>query len=220
MRARRRPTIIHFDGYRMGAELNSPFKPGEHIPGLNVGGWQDAGDYDIQTPSNAWVVRDLVWGRELFGLDWDETSVDEAAHAVQIRKPDGVQDSLQQIRHGMLQLLAQYKVFGHAIVGIIVADAASNIPILAMPLADRPHDLRSEARANESKGDYSGKPDDRWAFTTDYPGQRSDRWRARWPAPAGRWRPRIRHWPAKPSRRPRPCGQQQRPGRRRQQRRR
>jgi hypothetical protein len=39
---------------------------------LNVGGFQDAGDYDIQTPQNSMVVRDLVWGRELFGLDWDD----------------------------------------------------------------------------------------------------------------------------------------------------
>ncbi|HUI56658.1 MAG TPA: hypothetical protein VLY04_16900 [Bryobacteraceae bacterium] len=34
----------HFDGYSMGPNLNSPFQPAEHIPGLNVGGWFDAGD--------------------------------------------------------------------------------------------------------------------------------------------------------------------------------
>ena len=163
------PNITHFDGYHMGSELDSPFKPGEHIPGLDVGGWQDAGDYDIQTPSNSAVVRDLVWGKELFGLDWDETSVDEAARHVQIRKPDGVQDSIQQIRHGTLQLLAQYKVFGHAIVGIVsptlkqythLGDAASQTD-------GRIYDPK--LGKNETKGDYSGKPDDRWAFTTDYP---------------------------------------------------
>jgi len=163
------PNIVHFDGYRMGAELDSPFKPGEHIPGLAVGGWQDAGDYDIQTPSNAFVVRDLAWAREIFGLDWDETSVDEAARSVQIRKPDGVQDSLQQIRHGTLQLLAQYEVFGHAIVGIVdptlqqythLGDAASQTDgkVYDPKLAE-----------TESKGDRSGNPDDRWAFTTDLP---------------------------------------------------
>ena len=119
------PDIVHFDGYKMGAKLDSPFKAGEHIPGLAVGGGQDAGDYDIQTPENASVVHDLVWARELFGLDWDETSIDEAARAVEIRKPDGIEDSLQQIRHDTLQLLAQYKVFGHAIVGIV--DPANNL---------------------------------------------------------------------------------------------
>jgi len=163
------PNHVHFDGYKMGPNLDSPFQPGEHIPGLNVGGWQDAGDYDIQTPDNAWVVLNLVWGRELFGLNWDETSIDEAAHAVEIRKPDGVNDALQQIRHGTLQLLAQYKVFGHAIVGIIdptlkqythLGDSGSQTDRMIYDPKLGP---------NESNGAYSGKPDDRWAFTSDVP---------------------------------------------------
>jgi len=163
------PNISHFDGYSMGPNLDSPFKPGEHIPGLNVGGWQDAGDYDIQTPDNAWVVANLVLGRELFGLNWDDDTIDEAAHAVEIRKPDGVPDALQQIRHGTLQLLAQYKVFGHAIVGIVeptlkqythLGDAGSQTDRLIYDPKLGP---------NEISGQYSGKPDDRWAFTSDVP---------------------------------------------------
>lgn len=163
------PNITHFDGYKMGANLDSPFKAGQHIPGLAVGGWQDAGDYDIQTPENAAVTRDLVWARELFGLDWDETSIDEAARKVEIRKPDGVEDAIQQIRHGTLQLLAQYKVFGHAIVGIVdpalrqyahLGDAGSQTD-------NRLYDAK--LGAEEVKGGASGTPDDRWAFTTDLP---------------------------------------------------
>ncbi|EGX99527.1 family 9 glycoside hydrolase [Nitrospirillum viridazoti Y2] len=163
------PNIHHFDGYKMGPHLDSPFKPGEHIPGLNVGGWQDAGDYDIQTSDNAWVVRDLVRARELFGMDWDEDTIDEAARQVEIRKPDGIPDVLQQIRHGTLQLLAQYKVFGHAIVGIIeptlkeythLGDAGSQTDRLIYDPKLGP---------NESNGTYSGVPDDRWAFTSDVP---------------------------------------------------
>jgi hypothetical protein len=168
--ARQAPAnLVHFDAYRTGADLDSPFKPGEHIPGLAVGGWQDAGDYDIQTPDNAWVVRNLVWTRELFRTDWDETSVDEAARQVQIRKPDGIEDALQQIRHGTLQLLAQYKVFGHAIDGIVdptlrqythLGDAGSQTDGRIYDPALGPHEVR---------GDRSGVPDDRWAFTTDQP---------------------------------------------------
>ena len=163
------PNHVHFDGYRMGPNLDSPFKPGEHIPGLAVGGFQDAGDYDIQTPQNAQVVRDLVWTRELFGLDWDETSVDEKAREVEIRKPDGAPDALQQVRHGVVQLLAQYKVFGHSIVGIIdpklrqyahLGDAGSQTDGKLYDAALGP---------NEVRGDHSGVPDDRWAFTTAYP---------------------------------------------------
>ena len=163
------PNIVHFDGYHMGPNLDSPFKPGEHIPGLAVGGWQDAGDYDIQTPSNSAVVQDLAWGRELFGLEWDETSVDEAARYVQIRKPDGVKDSLQQIRHGALQLLAQYDVFGHAIVGIIdpTLQQYTHLGDAASQTDGKVYD--PTLKANESKGDRSGQTDDRWAFTTDLP---------------------------------------------------
>lgn len=162
------PNTTHFDGYRMGPNLDSPFKPGEHIAGLTVGGWQDAGDYDIQTPQNAAVVRDLVWANELFGLDWDETTIDETTRWVEIRKPDGQQDVLQQIRHGTLQLLAQYKVFGHAIVGIIdptlkqythLGDAASQTD---GKIYDPALDQNAEA------GSRSGVIDDRWAFTTDF----------------------------------------------------
>jgi hypothetical protein len=163
------PNHVHFDGYRMGPDLDSPYKPGDHIPGLNVGGWQDAGDYDIQTPSNAFVVRDLVWANELFGLNWDETTIDEAAKFAEIRRPDGVPDSIQQIRHGTLQLLAQYRTFGHAIVGIIdptlrqythLGDAGSQTD-------GKFYDPK--LGSNESVDGRSGTPDDRWAFTTDLP---------------------------------------------------
>ncbi|MDR3526324.1 MAG: glycoside hydrolase family 9 protein [Rhizomicrobium sp.] len=163
------PNITHFDGYRMGPHLDSPFQAGDHVPGLNVGGWQDAGDYDIQTPENAEVVANLVLAREMFGLRWDETSIDEAAHAVEIRKPDGVDDALQQIRHGTLQLLAQYKVFGHAVVGIVdptlkqythLGDSGSQSDRLLYDPKLGPNDM-VDGR--------SGRPDDRWVFTTDVP---------------------------------------------------
>ena len=37
------------DGYRMANETNTKYKPYEHIPGLAVGAWYDAGDFDIQS---------------------------------------------------------------------------------------------------------------------------------------------------------------------------
>jgi endoglucanase len=163
------PSIVLFDGYHMGPNLDSPLKPGEHIPGLDVGGFQDAGDFDIQTPQNAEVVRGLVWARELFGINWDETTIDAAAHYAQIREPDGVQDSLQLIRHGVLQLLAQYRIFGHAVVGTVdptlkqythLGDAGSQTD-------GRIYD--SSLGPNDVIGNRSGKTDDRWTFTTDYP---------------------------------------------------
>ena len=165
--ARQAPVnYTHFDGYSMGASSDSPFATGDHIPGLNRGGWYDAGDYDIRTQTHARVIIDLAVAREAFGLAWDDTSVDEKSLLVQIHRPDGVPDVLQQVRHGVLQLLAQYDAFGHAIPGIIeptleeythLGDAASKTDgkIYAARLAP-----------TESDGLYSGVPDDRWAFTT------------------------------------------------------
>ena len=163
------PDSDHFDGYKMGPNLDSPFKPGEHIPGLAVGGWQDAGDFDIQTPDNAWVLSNLVQAREHFGLDWDEDTIDEAARSVEIRKPDGIPDVLEQIRHGTLQLLAQYKVFGHAIVGI-VAPTLKQYTHLGDPGSQTDRMIYDPKMGpDENDGIHSGVPDDRWAYTSDVP---------------------------------------------------
>jgi endoglucanase len=160
------PDHVHFDGYAMGPNLDSPFPAGAHIPGLNVGGWFDAGDFDIRTQSQAQVIMALSQARETFGLDWDETTVDEAARSVTIRKPDGVPDALQQVKHGTLQLMAQYKIFGHAIAGIIaptlqqythLGDAGSKTDRMVYDPAMTPL---------QNDGAHSGIPDDRWAFTT------------------------------------------------------
>ena len=169
--ARQAPAnITHFDGYSMGPNLDSPFQPGQHIAGLNVGGFQDAGDSDIQTPDNAWVVRNLAWGRELFGMDWDEDTIDEAAHAAEIRRPDGVPDVLQHIRHGVLQLLAQYDVFGHAVVGIVAPTLKlyTHLGDVGSETDGMIHDPK--LGANDGDGVHSGKTDDRWVFTSDVPG--------------------------------------------------
>jgi hypothetical protein len=61
----------------------------------------------------------LTLAREFFATDWDQTTVDEKSRYVQIHKPDGIPDVIQQIEHGVLALLAQYKVIGHAIPGIV-----------------------------------------------------------------------------------------------------
>ena len=91
--ARQAPSAYtHFDGYSMGPNSDSPFAAGEHIPGLNSGGWYDAGDYDIRTQTQTRVIMVLAMIREGFQVNWDETSVDEAARLVQIHRPDGVPD--------------------------------------------------------------------------------------------------------------------------------
>ena len=97
--ARQAPVnYTHFDGYKQGPTTDSPFSPGQHIPGLNVGGWFDAGDFDLRTQTQTRVISDLVLAREKFGVNSDDTPVDEAARYVQMRKPDGVPDVVHDFR--------------------------------------------------------------------------------------------------------------------------
>jgi hypothetical protein len=165
--ARQAPVnYTHFDGYAQGPTTDSPFQPGEHIPGLNVGGWYDAGDFDLRTQTHTLVITDLALAREKFGLDWDDTTVDEKARYVEMRKPDGIPDAIQQIEHGVLLLLAQYKVIGHAIPGIIdpTLEEYTHLGDAASKTDGRVYSEHMGPLEND--GIHSGVPDDRWAFTT------------------------------------------------------
>src|SRR5579875_659728 len=163
------PNTRHFDGYASGPNIDSPYKPGEHIPGLNVGGWYDAGDYDNIAFSQYSVIQDLSLAYKEFDLKWDELSVDWSARTVEMHRPDGIPDAVEQVKHGILQVLAQIKAVGHPFMGIIeptlrqythLGDGASNTDgrIYSDKLA-----------ANQISGEYSGKPDDRLAFTGKMP---------------------------------------------------
>src|SRR5208337_2571514 len=156
----------HFDGYSMGPTSDSPFATGEHIPGLNRGGWYDAGDYDLRTQTQASVITDLVIARETFHIDWDQTTIDEDSHLAQIHRPDGIPDVLQQIKHGVLGIVAQYRTIGHAIPGIIepTLEEYTHLGDAASKTDNRIYSSRLGRL--ETDGMYSGLPDDRWAFTT------------------------------------------------------
>jgi len=108
----------HWDGWRQGPTTGNKYKPYEHIPGLNVGGWFDAGDFDIQTPSQQSTVQNLVQLYETFHINRDETTIKEEERYAEIHLPDGKPDVLQQIEHGCLQLIGQVKAVGYAITGI------------------------------------------------------------------------------------------------------
>ncbi|WNO54028.1 glycoside hydrolase family 9 protein [Stakelama saccharophila] len=156
----------HLDLYAQGPTTDTDFAPGEHIPGLNVGGWFDAGDFDIRTQTQYGVVRSMVRAWERFAPKRDTTSVDERTRRVEMHVPDGAPDLLQQIRHGTLQLVAQFDAVGHAINGIVapdvgqythLGDAASKTDGYSYDPSLEPYDV---------KDGRSGTPDDRWAFTS------------------------------------------------------
>lgn len=159
----------HFDGYSMGDTTFTKFKPFERIPGLNIGGWYDAGDFDIQTGSHNAVVMDLVQIYETFSPDRDVTYVDQATQYVDIHRPDGKNDMLQQIEHGALALVAQIENVGHPVRGIIVGNLHQyhHLGDAATITDNLPYN--PDLKPYQTDGKSSGTLDDRWVFTTRSP---------------------------------------------------
>jgi hypothetical protein len=152
------------DSYRTYATTETRFRPNDHIPGLNRGGWHDAGDNDLAAGSQAQTTLFLALAGEAFGINVDQTTVEQDNLFVQLRKPDGIPDLQQQIEHGVLNLLSGYRTTGHSYAGIIetfegrsfLGDVASVSDQLIYDPSLKPDEIR---------GNRSGKDDDRWAVT-------------------------------------------------------
>jgi endoglucanase len=86
-----------------------------------------------------------------------------------MHRPDGVPDTVQQVKHGALLILAQFHNIGHAIRGTHEPDLRQYTQVGdgASKTDGRIYDPK--LGPNETKGDYSGKPDDRWIFSTNNP---------------------------------------------------
>jgi endoglucanase len=86
-----------------------------------------------------------------------------------MHRPDGVPDAVEQVKHGAVLILAQYHNIGHAIRGTHEPDLRqyTHLGDGASKTDGRIYDPK--LGLDEVKGDYSGRPDDRWIFTTDNP---------------------------------------------------
>ena len=149
------PAHNHVDGYDQQPGL-SPFAAGDQVPGVNVGGWHDAGDFDLRVESQAGESYILSLAYEAFHPEIDATAIDQQKHVCEIHQPDGRNDMLQQIENGALTVVAGYKALGRLYRGII----CNSLRQYAM-LGD------ASAMTNGIKGDG----DDRWIFTEDNPGR-------------------------------------------------
>ena len=165
------PESNHFDLHSQGATTDTKYKPYELIPGLNVGGFFDAGDFDIETGSNINVVQNFIRAWELFKPQRDETFVSQQQRYVDLHRPDGVPDILQFIEHGTLNLVAQAEQIGHMAQTLSnsvldnyhhLGDAASITDGLHYDPSLKPYEVSAD-------GKRSGTPDDMWAFTTRSP---------------------------------------------------
>jgi len=158
-----------FDGWNQATATDGKYKGGDHIPGMNVGGWYDAGDYDLEEPAQLNVIQSLALAYREFNLKYDELTVDETAREVEMHRPDGVPDTVEQVRHGALLILAQYHNIGHAIRGTHEPDLRQYTHLGDGASKTDGRIYNPTLGPNEVKGDYSGKPDDRWIFTSTNP---------------------------------------------------
>lgn len=156
------------DGYRMGNTTNTKYKPYEHIPGLAVGAWYDAGDFDIQSGTVIGLTTQLAEVWDVLRPERDETFIDQTTQFVDIHRPDGMPDIIQQVEHGALNLCAQIENIGFIAGGIVqgnmhqyhhLGDAAAITDGYIYDPKLAPYQVRDNK--------YSGTLDDRFAFTNN-----------------------------------------------------
>ena len=159
----------HFDGYDQGPNLLTTYKPGDHISGLNSGGWHDAGDYDLRVESQmgtVWLLSKMV---EEFGLNYDATTIDETKKEADIHQPDGQNDAIQQIEHGLLTVLGGYHALGRSYRGIIEPHLSQYTLLGDISTQTDGLDYDPSLKPGDKTATTSSIDDDRWVFTEDNP---------------------------------------------------
>ncbi|MDR2810558.1 MAG: glycoside hydrolase family 9 protein [Tannerellaceae bacterium] len=144
----------HIDGYVQGPSTLTKYKPGDVVPGINIGGWHDAGDFDLRVESQAGESYILALAYEAFQVKYDATSIDQIKRITEIHQPDGKADILQQIENGVLSVVGGYRALGRLYRGIICNDL-------------RQYVLLGDAGAMTDG--VTGNEDDRWVFTENNP---------------------------------------------------
>ena len=86
-----------------------------------------------------------------------------------MHRPDGVPDTVEQVKHGALLILAQFHNIGHSIRGTHEPDLRqyTHLGDAASKTDGRIYD--PTLGPNEVEGNTSGRPDDRWIFSTTNP---------------------------------------------------
>ena len=149
------PVGNHIDGYDQRPGLTKYAERAE-VPGVNVGGWHDAGDFDLRVESQAGEAYILTMAYEAFRPEIDVTAIDQVKHVTEIHQPDGKNDILQQIENGALTVVNGYISLGRLYRGIICNSL-------------RQYAMLGDAAAMTDN--IKGNEDDRWIFTEDNPGR-------------------------------------------------
>ncbi len=164
----------HFDGYKQGSSTLTKFKPLDQVPGLNRGGWHDAGDYDLRVESQAGEVWILSQAYELFKPEIDQTTVDQNEKLVEIHRPDGKNDILQQIEHGTISILAGYQILGRLYRGIIENNLRQYVHLGDAATMTDNRKYNPSLKNGVVTAHESGVLDDRLVFTEENPGRELD----------------------------------------------
>lgn len=166
------PNTNHFDLHWQGPTTDTKYKALELIPGLNIGGFFDAGDFDIETGSNINVVQNFVHTWEYFKPLRDQTFIDQKQRYVDLHRPDGIPDMLQFIEHGTLNLVAQAEIIGHMsqTLSNAVLDNYHHLGDAASITDGLPYNPELGSYEIAPDGKSSGVKDDMWAFTSRNPG--------------------------------------------------
>ncbi|MDR1644401.1 MAG: glycoside hydrolase family 9 protein [Tannerellaceae bacterium] len=144
----------HIDGYSQGPSTLTKFKPGDVVPGINIGGWHDAGDFDLRVESQAGESYILALAYEAFKEDYDATAIDQNKRITEIHQPDGKADILQQVENGALSVVGAYRALGRLYRGIICNDLRQYVLL---------------GDAGTMTDGIIGNEDDRWVFTENNP---------------------------------------------------
>lgn len=155
---------VHVDQYRQYAETETRYAPLTTVPFQNQGGWHDAGDDDLAAGSQAGTTEFLVLAYELGKDQTDQTYVNYDNKYVEMYRPDGIPDFVQQIKHGALNLLSGYRAAGHSFAGIIANREGRNITGDWASQTDQLF-YDSKLRPGQKTLTHSGVNDDRWVFT-------------------------------------------------------
>jgi hypothetical protein len=155
----------HFDGYIQGPSTLTNYHSYTHVPGLDRGGWHDAGDWDMRVESQADTIYGLSLAWELFHVDYDNTRIDQQNRVTEIHQPDGKPDVLQQVEHGVLSVVGGYESLGRLYRGIIEPTLRQYV-FLGDGAGITDNIVFNPA---ESTSTPKHPPDDRWVFTENNP---------------------------------------------------
>ena len=155
------------DGYRMGNTTNTKYKPYEHIPGLAVGAWYDAGDFDIQSGTVIGLTNQLAEVWDILKPERDQTFIDQKTQFVDIHRPDGLPDMIQQVEHGALNLCAQIENIGFIAGGIVQGNMHQYHHLGDAVTITDGYIYDPSLKPYEVRGNRSGTLDDRFAFTNN-----------------------------------------------------